>query len=80
VGIQGVAMVSAETPSENMYALQPINERTGGRYFRSNSAKKGFRRLLSADKLIFRLKKATKVASKLLRPFFWFKRATVFIN
>jgi len=32
---------------------------------------KGFRRLLSTDKPIFRLRKATKITSKLLRPFFF---------
>jgi len=39
--IQGVAMVSAETPSENMRALHPINEWTGGRYFLCNSSSDG---------------------------------------
>jgi len=68
-------MVSAETPSENMRALYPINEWTGGRYFLCNG--------VSTDKPIFKLRKATKVTSKLLRPFFLvstLKRANVFIN
>jgi len=34
--IQGVAMASAETPSENMRAPHPINKWTKGKYFRSN--------------------------------------------
>jgi len=44
---------------------------------------KGFRRLLSTDKPIFRLRIATKVTFKLLRPFFLvstLKRVNAFIN
>jgi len=55
-------MVSAETPSENVHALHPINEWTGGIYFLVMVQVKGFRRFLSTD----------KPTSKLLRPFFCF--------
>jgi len=43
---------------------------------------KGFRRLMSTDKPIFRLRKATKVTSKFLRPFLVSKLKTAndFIN
>jgi len=56
-----------------------INEWTGGRYFLSNGSREG---LLSADKLMFRLRKASKADSKLLRPFFGLniQRANVFIK
>jgi len=40
-----VAMVSAETPSENMCAPHPINEWTGGRYLLSNSAREGIQKI-----------------------------------
>jgi len=40
-GYRGVAMVSAETPSENAHVLHPINEWTGGRYFLCNSSSEG---------------------------------------
>jgi len=40
-GYRGVAMVSAETPSENMHAPHPINKWTGGRYFRCNGLSEG---------------------------------------
>jgi len=40
-GYREVAMVSAETPSENMGAPHPINEWTSGRYFRSNGSSEG---------------------------------------
>ena len=46
----GVAIDSAKTPSENMCVPHSINEWMGGRYFLSNSS----RRLLSANKLMFR--------------------------
>ena len=38
-------MVSAETPSENMHAPDPINEWIGGRYFLSNSSGEGFQKV-----------------------------------
>ena len=38
-------MVSAETHSENICALHPINEWTGGRYVRSNGARQGVQRV-----------------------------------
>jgi len=60
-------MVSAETPSENMCMPHPI-EWMGRRYFCPNSSGKVIQK--SADKPIFRLRKATKLTSKLLRPFF----------
>jgi len=37
----GVAMVSAETPSENIRAPYPINEWTGRRYFLRNGSSEG---------------------------------------
>jgi len=63
-------MVSVETPSKNMRTTHPNNEWMGGRYFLSNGSREGFQKFLimSADKLIFRLRKVTKVPSKLLRP------------
>jgi len=44
-------MVSAESPSENMCALHPINEWTsasmmGGRYFHSNSSRERFQKVV----------------------------------
>jgi len=40
-GYRGVAMVSAETPSENMPSLHSINKWTGGRYFCCNGLSEG---------------------------------------
>jgi len=40
-GYRGVAMVSAEIPSENVRAPYPINKWTGGRYFLCNSSSEG---------------------------------------
>jgi len=44
-GHRGVAMVSAETPSESMCTQHPINEWTGGRYFLSNGTSEGFQKV-----------------------------------
>jgi len=72
-GYRGVALVSAETPLKIcMCHIQLTSGRAGDTFFVTTVQVKGFRRLLSTDKPIFRLRKATKVTSKLLRPFFFF--------
>jgi len=62
-------MVSAEASLKiYVHYIQLTSVRAGDTYIVTVQGK-GFRRLLSADKLMFRLRKAIKVASKLLRPF-----------
>ena len=63
-------MVSAETPLKIcVRRIQLTSGRAENTFFVTVQVK-GFRRLLSTDKPIFRLRKATKAISKLLRPFF----------
>jgi len=64
-------MVSAEPPLKiSVRHIQLTSGRVGDTFLVTVQVK-GFRRLLSVDKPIFWLRKATKVASKLLRPFLW---------
>ena len=66
------------------YALTAFQLTSGqmGNAFLVTIQGEGFRRLLSADKLMFRPRKARKFASKLLRPFFGLniKSTNVFIK